>query len=109
MCPPTGDNYAAKFIRRQRFSVQPTIDPARTAFSQFPSSVWEVKHSCLTAYHVAGHAAGEGRNVFDPALYNAPDDDPTRVRVRWDDGHTSILTPSAGVASIESGKPQGSA
>jgi hypothetical protein len=27
-------------------------------------------------------------------------DDPTRVRVKWDDGHTSILTPSAGVATI---------
>jgi hypothetical protein len=27
-------------------------------------------------------------------------DDPTRVRVRWDDGHTSILTPSAGAATI---------
>ncbi len=27
-------------------------------------------------------------------------DDPARVRVRWDDGHTSDLTPSAGAASI---------
>lgn len=27
-------------------------------------------------------------------------EDPSRVRVRWDDGHTSILAPSAGVASI---------
>jgi hypothetical protein len=26
--------------------------------------------------------------------------DPSRVRVLWEDGHTSILTPSAGVASI---------
>ena len=25
---------------------------------------------------------------------------PMRVRVRWDDGHTSVLTPSAGAASI---------
>jgi hypothetical protein len=55
-------------------------DPSRTGFSQFPSSAWELKHSCLTAYHVAGTAVGEGRNVFDPALYNAPDDDPTRQR-----------------------------
>jgi alpha-1,2-mannosyltransferase len=55
-------------------------DPSRAGFSQFPSSPWELRHSCLTAYHVAGHAAGEGKNVFDPALYNAPDDDPTRVR-----------------------------
>jgi putative ribosome biogenesis GTPase RsgA len=27
-------------------------------------------------------------------------EDPSRVRVRWEDGHTSILSPSAGVASI---------
>ena len=24
--------------------------------------------------------------------------DPTRVRVKWDDGHTRVLTPAAGVA-----------
>jgi Domain of unknown function (DUF1918) len=27
--------------------------------------------------------------------------DPPRFRVRWDDGHTSIFAPSAGVAMIE--------
>jgi hypothetical protein len=27
--------------------------------------------------------------------------DPPRFRVRWDDGHTSIFVPSAGVARIE--------
>jgi Domain of unknown function (DUF1918) len=27
-------------------------------------------------------------------------EDPSRVRVRWQDGHTSILTPSAGVARV---------
>jgi hypothetical protein len=26
--------------------------------------------------------------------------DPARLRVRWADGHTTILTPSAGVAKI---------
>jgi Domain of unknown function (DUF1918) len=26
--------------------------------------------------------------------------DPARVRVRWEDGHTSLLAPSAGVATI---------
>ena len=55
-------------------------DASRMGFSQFPSSTFERKHSCLTSYHVAGTAVGEGRNVFDPALYNAPDDDPTRQR-----------------------------
>ena len=27
------------------------------------------------------------------------DRDPPRFRIRWDDGHTSILTPSAGAAT----------
>jgi hypothetical protein len=27
-------------------------------------------------------------------------EEPARVRVRWEDGHTSILAPSAGVARI---------
>jgi translation initiation factor IF-1 len=31
-------------------------------------------------------------------------EDPPRVRVRWDDGHTSILTPSAGAARVIPGK-----
>jgi hypothetical protein len=33
-------------------------------------------------------------------------DDPARVRVRWDDGHTSILAPSAGAAMITPGKTE---
>lgn len=39
-------------------------------------------------------------------------EEPTRVRVRWDDGHTSIMTPAAGAARIEkqqgAAKPKGS-
>jgi len=31
-------------------------------------------------------------------------DDPPRFRVHWDDGHTSIFAPSAGVARIERSK-----
>jgi hypothetical protein len=27
-------------------------------------------------------------------------EDPSRVRVRWEDGHTSILAPSAGAATV---------
>ena len=30
--------------------------------------------------------------------------DPPRFRVRWNDGHTSIFTPTAGVARIEQRK-----
>ncbi len=28
-------------------------------------------------------------------------EEPLRCRVRWDDGHTTVFTPSAGVARIE--------
>jgi hypothetical protein len=31
-------------------------------------------------------------------------EDPARVRVRWENGHTSILTPSAGAASVTRAK-----
>jgi hypothetical protein len=31
-------------------------------------------------------------------------EEPQRFRIRWDDGHTSILTPSAGSARIEERK-----
>jgi archaeosine-15-forming tRNA-guanine transglycosylase len=36
-------------------------------------------------------------------------DDPPRVRVRWEDGHTSILSPSAGAAKIIAGKKKAKA
>lgn len=42
-------------------------------------------------------AAQPGRaGVIEEVLH----EDPSRVRVVWEDGHTSILTPSAGVAKI---------
>jgi outer membrane lipoprotein SlyB len=28
-------------------------------------------------------------------------DDPTRLRIRWDDGHTTVMVPAAGSAQIE--------
>jgi hypothetical protein len=31
-------------------------------------------------------------------------EEPPRLRVRWDDGHTTILAPEAGVARIEKSK-----
>jgi hypothetical protein len=31
--------------------------------------------------------------------------DPLRVEVRWDDGHTTIISPADGAASIVSAKP----
>jgi hypothetical protein len=36
-------------------------------------------------------------------------EDPARVRVRWEDGHTSILTPSAGAARVTRAKTRAKA
>ncbi len=56
------------------------IDPAQTAYSTLPSSDWEIRHSCLTAYFVAGDVVRRTPNVYDTALYAAPDDDPGKPR-----------------------------
>jgi hypothetical protein len=40
------------------------------------------------------------RGVIEEVL----EDQPPRFRIRWDDGHTSIFTPSAGAARIEKRK-----
>lgn len=56
------------------------VDASRVEYASIPTSTWEVRHSCLTAYYVAGKAAGEGRNVFDGSLYTAPDDTGVGVR-----------------------------
>ena len=56
------------------------IDPARTGYSTVPSSDFEVRHSCLTAYFVAADVVRRTPNVYDTALYAAPDDDPTKPR-----------------------------
>jgi hypothetical protein len=34
-------------------------------------------------------------------------DEPARLRVRWDDGHTSIFAPAAGAVRIEPQKSKG--
>jgi len=36
-------------------------------------------------------------------------EDPARIRVRWEDGHTSILAPSAGAARITPAKTRAKA
>jgi hypothetical protein len=48
------------------------LDASRTGFSLFPSSEWETRHSCVSAYYLAGLFAGEGRNVYDESLYSLP-------------------------------------
>jgi len=56
------------------------VDSSKPEYSFDPSSDWEVRHSCLTAYFVAGRAADRVPNVYADSLYTAPDDDPTKVR-----------------------------
>lgn len=56
-----------------------TIDASQVAYSSVPSSNWEVRHSCLSAYFIAGQAAST-RSVYDESLYSMPDDDPTKIR-----------------------------
>lgn len=56
------------------------VAPEHPGYSAVPGSDWEVRHSCLSAYFVAAGAAGAGHDIYDPALYNRPDDDPTQRR-----------------------------
>jgi hypothetical protein len=45
------------------------------------------------------------RGVIEEVLQ----EEPPRFRIRWDDGHTSIFTPSAGAATFEKRKKVGKA
>jgi alpha-1,2-mannosyltransferase len=55
-------------------------DDARPTFSAFPSSNWELQHSCVSAYFVAADAARDGRSVYRDELYTAPNDDGRGIR-----------------------------
>src|SRR5512132_3893124 len=50
------------------------VSPAQVGYSTVPQSGWEIRHSCLSAYFVAGEAVGRGADAYDDALYNAPED-----------------------------------
>jgi len=56
------------------------VDPARTSYSTMPASDWEVRHSCMSSYFVAGDVVRRTANVYDTSLYAAPDDDPDKPR-----------------------------
>lgn len=55
-------------------------DASRAEYSFFPSSEWEVRHNCVTAYYVAAAAASRSPDIYADSLYTARDDDPTRPR-----------------------------
>jgi hypothetical protein len=50
------------------------VDSTRVAYSTVPESAWEVRHSCLSAYFVAGEAMARGEDIFATSLYNDPSD-----------------------------------
>ncbi len=50
------------------------VDASRANASTVPWSRWEVLHSCVTAYFVAGKAAPDVPNVYDDTLYSLPGD-----------------------------------
>lgn len=59
------------------------LDASRTGFSLFPGSDWETRHSCVSAYYVAGQLAGQGLSVYDDSLYALPSapDEPRKPRL----------------------------
>lgn len=62
------------------------VDPSRTEESTVPWSRWEVLHSCVTAYYVAGKAVPDVPNVYDNALYSMPGDPSAPRKPRLLDG-----------------------
>ena len=56
------------------------IDPNRTAWVPSPLRPMPPTHSCGSAYWVAGCAVKSTPDVYDDALYNLPQADPTAMR-----------------------------
>jgi hypothetical protein len=56
------------------------IDSSRTSCSIMPTSEWETRHSCLTAYFVAADIVTRVPNVYDLSLYERPGDNPALPR-----------------------------
>lgn len=59
------------FVQLGRLAVF-MVAPERPGWSGLPTSDWEVRHSCVSAYYVAAQKAGAGANVYDESLYTAP-------------------------------------
>lgn len=55
------------------------VDSSQVQYSLVPTSDWEVRHSCFSAYFVAGQRAAMG-NIYDDSLYSVPDTNPTGPR-----------------------------
>lgn len=55
--------------------------------------------------HVGDRIVVESERVAQPGrtgvIEEVVREDPPRVRVRWDDGHESVIAPTAGAATVE--------
>ena len=56
------------------------VDPTRVGYSSIPTSQWETRHSCVSAYFVSGKAASSTSNIYSDSLFTAPNDDPSKPR-----------------------------
>jgi hypothetical protein len=60
--------------------------------------------------HVGDRIAVESERVAKPprrgVVEEVIQEEPQRLRVRWDDGHETIFAPAAGVARVEKSKRQ---
>lgn len=56
------------------------VDPSQAGYSVRPTSQWELRHSCFSAYFVAGNAAARVPDLYDDSLYSLPNADPTARR-----------------------------
>ncbi len=58
--------------------------------------------------HVGDRIVVESERVAQPPRTGVVEEviaeDPTRLRVRWDDGHTTVFAPAAGAVRIEEPK-----
>jgi len=66
------------------------VDPSQRGYSSVPTSEWEVRHSCVSAYFVSARAAHRVSNLYADSLYTSPDDDPTKLRKPLRIGHFNI-------------------
>ena len=56
------------------------IDPNRSTWTASPIAPMPSTHSCASSYWVAGRAVMTTPDVYDEALYNLPQADPTAIR-----------------------------
>ena len=75
----------------------PKLVTGRIAGARLPSMIGNVGDTIIEAERATATGC---RGVIEEVVQGQP----PRYRVRWEDGHTSILAPSAGSARIEQKK-----